>query len=234
MSTHQTPTTDPPELLQLPAPAPDALIEQTAAELRAAWREGALQTALRMGEILVTNLYAGDLAAWRARGAKDTSFRRLAERLSHDDSPLSAAFLYRACALYELEQRVGVSALKHLTASHAFAVLGLPDTDQRTLLERAEREGWTTRQLEDAARRRRPSDGRGRKPLPVFQKGLRKVLRAIQEAASEPVPEDLFVAYGRYGPADARAILGELDAELERLGALRAQVEARIREAEGG
>ena len=127
-----------------------------------------------------------------------------------------------------------VSALKHLGPTHAYAVLGLPDAQQERLLSRADREGWSTRRLEAEARKLRVSDGRGRKPLPPFQKGLNRLIKAIDQATSEPMPDDLFSASSRFGPEDGRQILSQLDQELARLQALRSQIEERIRTADAG
>ena len=211
----------------LPAPVSDAVIDQTIAQLDQAWRDGATDTALQLGRIIVENLYEADLRAWRARGPKDSSFRVLAARLAErEERGPSPSLLARACGLWELDQRLGVSALKHLTASHGFAVLGLPHEQQARLLQQADRERWSTRQLIEQVQPLRLHDGRGRKPIPAVHKGVRRLTQALDLALSQPLPETLFQAEG--DASEAQELLGLLDAQLQRLEALRAQVRERI------
>jgi hypothetical protein len=99
--------------------------------------------------------------------------------ISDKDAPdgTSASALYRAVAVYELDQRLGVAARKHLTFNRIRAVIGLSDAEQEKLLQQAEDEAWTTRQLEDkaAGARKKIGDGRGRPVLPMFVKTINKL-----------------------------------------------------------
>jgi len=133
----------------------EARIAQTAEEIRVLTRRAQLEHACAVGALVIDRLYDGDADAWRARGAKHATLRALAERLEALDA-MSAPTLYRCLAVTELVQRLGgVSALKHASATHCYAVLplrGEPDLQER-LLRQADREGWSTRELDARVRR---------------------------------------------------------------------------------
>ena len=202
----------------------DAEIDATADEVRRVGREGMLSTAVAIGRVIVERLYGGDLEAWRSGAAKASSLRRLAERLQDGDAAArSVSALHRACGLYAAEVEHGVSALEHLTASHVYAVLGLPVEVQRELLVAANEERLTTRDLEARARAARPaaSNGGGRPRLPRFVKTIRGFRHVLSE------PDALFgdlEQVGSLGDAEVvelRAVVSELRARCE-------EVEARL------
>lgn len=175
---------DPAELL--PPTVPDAVLDALVADLRTLQRDATLDLALAMGELIVERIYAGDLAAWRDRGVKDASFRKLSKRLEDAEIPgLSAAGLSRAVGVWELEQRVGLTRRPQLNVSHARAVLGLQDAQQERLLGMAEAKDWTADRLErEVARiRKRDGGGKGRPPLPAFVKGVNQLERMLADDA---------------------------------------------------
>lgn len=185
-----------PELLDRPRVTDDAIAE-TVAKLNTLARDTVLNMALEMGRIVVEDIYDGDLDAWRSKGVKDTSYRKLAE---HSDLAISPAGLSRACGLYELCEREGVSTLEHLTASHGYEVLGLPSAKQKRLLADARKKSWSVAELREQAKKARTKDGRGRPPLPGFEKSLNRMAKLLES------PEESF------GGLDEEH-LGKLDAE---------------------
>ncbi len=143
-----------------------------------------LELALALGRVVIVHLYGGDRAAWRARGPKDRSFRKLARRLDAAEVPgLSAAVLHRAVAIWDLEERIGVMDRPHLTASHARAVIGLPEGEQERLLKASEERVWTVQRLERevVTVRRQSAGNRGRPPLPAFVKSAHKLERMLAD-----------------------------------------------------
>lgn len=151
-------------------------------ELNEIVRSGMVDLHVALGRAVIDRLYGGDLRAWRARGPRDVSFRQLAAR-TDKDLMVSATVLYRAVALCELLDRIGVSSWKHLGVSHMRGVLGLPDPDQRRLLVAAETERWTVERLEAESHRLRTSAERprGRRRLPEFVKTVRRVAKLLGE-----------------------------------------------------
>ncbi len=186
---------------------PDAAIEALVADLRALHRQAALEFALRVGQLVLDRLYGGDLQAWRDRGVRDGSFRKLAAALDPHGIPgLSSTSLARALGTLELDRRVGVSGRRQLHASHVATVLGLPDDAQERLLGEAEAQDWTVTQLRAAVEqaRRDAANGRrlGRPPLPAFVKTANRWEREVEDAA---------------GLADLDRVHGLDDAEAARL-----------------
>lgn len=108
-------------------------------------RNANLEFALRVGALIIHHFYDGDASAWRRRGPKVTSFRRLA---AHPELPLSPGTLYRCVALYELCDRLDApSRWTHLGASHLRLVLGLPSATQERLLATANAKRWSVKVL---------------------------------------------------------------------------------------
>jgi hypothetical protein len=157
----------------------DAVIDQVVREINALHSKASLETALGMGKIIVDRFYRGDLSSWRLRKAKETSFRRLAAR-ADSDLWVSATCLYRAVALFELEQRLSVTKIYGLTMTHLRVVLGLPEDKQTELLEAAEAKRWSSERLEREAFRIREVLGKrsGRPPSPPVLKSFKKMVSA--------------------------------------------------------
>ena len=118
-------------------------IDIVVAQIKRLTRVASLEFALRVGAVIIHHFYDGDTEAWRSRGPKVSSFRRLAE---HPELPLSAGALYRCVALYELCERLNApSRWEHLGASHLRLVLGLPQRFKRGFWLRRTRIGGQSR-----------------------------------------------------------------------------------------
>ena len=160
---------------------PAASIERAAARIEGIARERVMGTALDIGRVVLDEIYGGELDSWRSRGRKDPSFKRLGRVLEKRGRGVSASTIYRACGLVELEDRVGVSTLKRLTASHGFAVLGLPGPVQKQLLERAANEELSVRALQALAAGQRPKRKAGRQAKPRFVKSFGRLRKMLDE-----------------------------------------------------
>lgn len=170
----------------LGAAVPDAELDRLVRDLRALHRGAALDFALAVGRMVVDRVYGGDLDAWRERGAKDGSFRRLAAKLDPLGIPgLSSGNLARAVAVLEVDARVGVQGRPQLTIAHVNAVSGLPAADQERLLGEAEARDLTAAELReeaDAVRRAQAVPGRtGRPRLPPYRKTLNRWKRDLED-----------------------------------------------------
>ena len=131
----------------------DAVLDDLALQITRLSERAARSFVVGTGKLISDQLYQGDLSAWRTRGPKDFSLRRLAARPSLGVSP---ATLYRALAAYELLARAGsLARWPELSVSHFRTVSGIPFGDQSALLDRAEREGWSVARLNREAGQRR-------------------------------------------------------------------------------
>jgi hypothetical protein len=120
----------------------DALV----VELNELQRTATLEFTLRMGRLIVAEIYGGDLSRWRLNRQHDLSFRQLASR-TQIDLKVSATTLYRAVAVYDLCSRLPVDLWRDFGAAHLRAVLGLSEQQQVRLLSEAKVRNWTTREL---------------------------------------------------------------------------------------
>ncbi len=174
--------------------------------------QSALDFALSVGLLIVQGLYGGNLAAWRARGRGDLSFRQLSRK-----TRVSASVLYRAMAVYEMSCRMDVVQWG-LPMSHLRAVIGLPDADQCRLLQQAKRAHWTVLEMERACavvRKRGRKTPLGRPPSPALIKGISKLSRALKVAGQAPISPSALTMPQRQEALEA------LDEQLRQLSAIR-------------
>lgn len=159
-------------------------IEIVVAQIRRLIRTASLEFALRVGAVIIHHFYDGDTDAWRSRGPKTASFRRLAQ---HPALPLSAGSLYRCVAIFEMCERLkAASRWEHLGASHLRLVLGLPHQTQERILSMANSNRWTVKVLQQEVLKQRSSRVTlgGRRAEPVLMKSLRRVQRSLDEYSS--------------------------------------------------
>lgn len=160
----------------------NAKVERVVRQLNALCKTATFDFAMSVGKLIIDTFYSGDLAAWRDRGIKNVSFRRLAK---HPDLPMSATALYRSTAIYEVCQRVGASEWRHLSTSHVRLVLPLPGAQQVSLLRRAEADAWPVQRLREEIEALPSSSravGRGGRPK---RSALRKAVRTLQAFLEE-------------------------------------------------
>jgi hypothetical protein len=154
-------------------------IDIVVAQIKRLTRLATLEFSLRVGAVIIHHFYDGDTAAWRSRGSKTTSFRRLAQ---HPELPLSPAALYRCVALFEMCERLNAaSRWQHLTASHLRTVLSLPAARQEKVLATANARRWSVRLLQEEVLREIGIQHKrgGRRAEPPIARGLKKVTRAL-------------------------------------------------------
>jgi hypothetical protein len=120
------------------------LIEQIVRQLNAVCKSATFEFALSIGKVVIDNVYAGNLLAWRDRGPKNASFRKLAK---HPELPMSPSALYRCVAIYELSDRLAIDPRGRLSSSHLRLVLPLSQEVQERLLRRADAEAWSVARL---------------------------------------------------------------------------------------
>lgn len=113
-------------------------------------RVAELEKAVEVGQVVVDNLYEGDLQQLRNRGSSDLALRLVA---FHPELPLSPAELYDTVGIYEaLETFGGLDRCRHLGVDHIRAVLRLPPYRQQALLLQAEQRCWSADRLRRAVR----------------------------------------------------------------------------------
>jgi hypothetical protein len=118
-------------------------------------RTATLDLAYRVGELVIAELYEGNLDGWAREGTRSVSYRKLAQR---PDLLMSPSALCRAVAVYSLCERMGGRATwRHLTASHLQEVIPLPSQQQERLLKVAEAERWPVARLRAEVSKRRPT-----------------------------------------------------------------------------
>lgn len=164
----------------LPPPASEDVVDQVVATLNNLTRVQGLDLALQIGRVVVHGLYNGDVTVLRGRTEKDASLRKLAERSETGALHLSVPVLFRAIAIFEMTERLGVSTWEHLGVSHLRLVLGLAHGQQQRLLANAEEQEWTVEELEAAAakiRSKSKAGNGGRKRMLPFVKGIGRLAK---------------------------------------------------------
>lgn len=198
----------------------DQLVDEVVAHLNGIYTARGLEMARDVGEYLIATFFEGDAARFHARHKDHRSFRALAQR---EDLQVSYSFLWHACAVVEQLRLLPADVAGALPLSHHRLLLGVKDPGEKERLAReAVEQGLSKRDLEAALAAARPvvppEHRPGRKPLPALARGLTQLKKAVALAGSEDVAS--------LDRAKAKALLGELEAQLAALAALKAQVEA--------
>jgi hypothetical protein len=142
------------------------VIDRVVLELREIERRSGIERTLAIGELILSQFFAGDAAAWRDRRKnKNNSLRRIAART---DCPFCKSALNEAVAIYVAVLELPcVRTFGHIGASHVASVLKLGADQRLEMLERAEREQLSVRELrkEVVCARRSGGERRGRPAL---------------------------------------------------------------------
>jgi hypothetical protein len=156
-------------------------VEVVVAHIKRIARTASLEFALSVGALIIHHFYGGDAEAWRSRGPKVASFRRLSQ---HPQLPMSAGSLYRCVAMFEICDRLNApSRWQHLRTSHLRLVIGLPHDEQERLLALANSKRWTVKRLQDEVlrhRSQRTSHG-GRRAVPPIKKSLKSFKKFLDD-----------------------------------------------------
>lgn len=118
-------------------------LEAIVAALRPAAERRGLARTLAVAQILVARLYSGAPDAFRSRGGKPASLRKLVKH----GAPLSSTALYRALSVHEIWVRVRGHRWPQLGAAHYRAVEALDPGDQEGWLEEAAAKQWSAARL---------------------------------------------------------------------------------------
>jgi hypothetical protein len=160
----------------------DALVQKIVLQINTVCRRATFDFAIAVGKIVVDGFHSGDLDTWRARGKKDTSFRKLAR---HPDLPMSPTALYRSVAIYELSQRLGVNSSRRISTSHIRLVLPLERDVQARLLGLAEAHAWSVDRLGEEIRKLPDVPSRrlgGRKRGSNVERTMRSIHKCLEKA----------------------------------------------------
>jgi hypothetical protein len=150
-------------------------------------RRTGLRATLAVGELVLTEFFGGNPATWQDRRKnKNNSIRRLAD---HRECPYSRSALDLAVTVYVATLSMPCAqTFGHIGASHIAAVLGLPEPERMAMLEAAERERLSVRELRHRVvfLRRVEGEKRGRPPLESSTKALgllKNALVRVKQAA---------------------------------------------------
>lgn len=166
-----------------------AILDRVVTELREIDRRSGIERTLAIGELILGQFFAGDPTAWRDRRRnKNNSVRRIANR---EDCPFCKSALNEAVAIYvAVLELPRVRTFGHIGASHVASVLKLQGEQRLEMLERAERERLSVRELrkEVVSTRRSEGERRGRPTLDAVARalsGLESDLRRLAATVAE-------------------------------------------------
>jgi hypothetical protein len=195
------------------------LIDKAIDDLNTLYTRKGLETAEAIGDYILQAFFEGDIDNYNQFGRKHATFKALTE---HDGLQFSASYLWFAVTVSEQVKFLRANGITDdLPLSHHRLLVAVKDNDKKlALAQRAVEKGMSKRAFETAVRKKRGSAGgsSGRPPLPAFAKGFTKLLQAIELAVSEEVTDESFE---HYDAEQAEELLGEVDAGLEQLQALR-------------
>ena len=150
-------------------------------ELRELYYLKGIELMLRIGELILSRLYGGDVTKWKSRGRKDFSFRKLQQ---YPDLPFKASMLSRAVSMYVLSRRrADLLQLENVSQTHLQELINLDAALQDDLIARVESEKWTVQRLRAAVVRSLPPVTRraGRPRSPTFSRQLRNLKNIVED-----------------------------------------------------
>jgi hypothetical protein len=179
-----------------PRVAEPELLERVLAELRGIARQAGLERTLAVGELILTQFFGGDAAAWQDRRRnKNNSIRRLADR---EDCPFSKSALHEAVAVYVASLDLPcVRTLGHIGSAHVVTVMGLPPAAREPTLLTVQRERLSVRELRRrvVGMRRAEGERRGRPAHDSSERIIAEtealVTRLLSSLSMLPKPPDL-------------------------------------------
>ncbi len=120
-------------------------LDTIVAELKGLQRSG-LDRSFAVGKLIFERFFRASIPAWRdRRRGKEHSLRSLADR---PGCPFSKSALHQAVSVYVASRSLpGVTAFRHVEASHIQAVLCLSSDEQVRLLRMTNEHRWSVRRL---------------------------------------------------------------------------------------
>ncbi|MFA5945739.1 MAG: hypothetical protein WC802_02410 [Patescibacteria group bacterium] len=168
------------------ATAEDVLVEETVVKIRALALESAVGLAIKVGELIITTFYGGDVERWRQRGPQETSFRKLSARFATaGEDGFSAVTLCRSVGLYIMSLRRDLTGSEKLSLAILRPILHLPEEEQDRLLEEIEDGSLPTGghvEKEAAKVRKQIGNKRGRRPIPAIVRKFNDLESAFAQA----------------------------------------------------
>jgi hypothetical protein len=200
---------------QVPGFGPsDGELDRTNTRLRECARVGGLRAFENEGEIILRDIFAGDVAAWESRSpAKMNSIRRLAKR---PGAPYQKDGLTKRIGVHVALQRLEfVWKCEQITASHVVEVLRLPHEERVRMLSLVQAEGWSVRRLHEQVvqHRRERGERRGRRVSPRVRKAVAQLRKATSRLARVPA----LLQHAAHVDERSQAELRELSQELATL-----------------
>jgi len=200
-------------------------VDRAVQELTQLYQAKGLETARLIGEYLISTFFGGDPAAFHDHEKEHASFRELARR---DDLPVSASFLWNACAVVEQLRLLPEDIAGALPLSHHKLLLPVKDPEMKAELAReAVAQGLSKRDFEEEVKKARasettPREGKvGRPALPGFVKGLTRLKAAVDLATREAVKSEDFA---NYSTNKARVLVEELEQQIRDLENLKEHI----------
>lgn len=200
----------------VPRFAKDHALDRVVQEPQEIQRGTGLERTLAVGKVVLSGFFGDNSQLWRDRWRnKNNSIRRLAER---PDCPFCKSALNEAVGVYVVMVALPcVRTFGHITASHIAATQVLTEQERSDVLERAEQEHWSVRQIKQqvVALRRTNGERRGR-PTASDQE---RALTALKCASSSLGPAVVQVTRLSRVSGSTRAALEPVIAELSRQSA---------------
>ena len=170
-------------------------LDAAVAEIREIDRRGGMERTVAIGRLVLHRFFGGSVEAWRHRSKhKNNSVRRIAQ---HPLCPLSRSAINQAIGIFVAFQTLACDqTFGHIGPSHIAVVLHLDPRAQRRWIERAEREGWSVRELKDCVTRQRREAGekRGRPRASAADHLVlttQRLADSVQDALANLAPDDI-------------------------------------------
>lgn len=159
----------------------NTLVESTIAAINAVWRQGGVETARKVGELIVQRFFDGSLEYAHSRKRAHASYQALSD---HPNLAIAASNLWYCVAVFEHFGVLPVATAAALSVGHHRLLAHVADPEQKSrLAAQAVQSALTVDELKVAIAAGKVAEPgakkRGRRPLPAVVKATEPVTKAV-------------------------------------------------------
>lgn len=145
--------------------------------LRKIMFEGDVHGPEKAAKYLIDTYYSGDIEKYREHGKDSPSLKAIAD---HPDAEWKKGTIHAWLQVHDFRERAGRNWV--LGFSHLKEALNLRNLDEQVkLLDIAEKQNWSSRQIREEVKKNRPASNAGRRPDPGYFRALKVITKALAQ-----------------------------------------------------
>jgi len=210
----------------------NSILDDAVVELNRIYIAKGLEAARAMGEYVLETFFEGNPENFRKRSKKHLTFRELGDR---GDLQPSYSTIHTSVSILDQLRLLPEDIGEALSVSHHRALLPVKDDKAKErLAKKAADKGMPIEafreEIQKLLAKGKKKSKAGRPPLPIFVKGIKKLIKDIEFIESDDLDDEVFA---NFSAADAKKLLVDLEEQTKALDAYRQKVLDKIETMEG-